>query len=98
VAPQAWTLLGFGVAGLVLIALGLTALGPEGQRLQKHVARLRAGPPGIDRATAAADLARLAHAFERLGALGARAAMALAQIRGQAAFLNRLVRGFPGPT
>lgn len=97
-APQAWTLLGFGLAALALIAFGLMPLGREGRRLQLRVTAMRERAAAIDVAAASNDLVRLSLSIERLSALSVRATLAIASIRAQIGFLNRLVRGFPGPT
>jgi hypothetical protein len=97
VDPQAWTLIGFAVAGLALIVAGLGRLALEGKRLKTRVEAMLAVPPAIDVAAVTSDLARLSAALEQLTALALRAALALGRIRGQLGFLNRIVRGFPGP-
>jgi len=96
-SPQLAVFLGFVVASLVLVVLGLGALARDGKRLKERAAVLLALPPSIDLDRATTDVARLAIAAERIATLGARAATAVAQLRAQVAFLNRLVRGFPGP-
>jgi len=97
VDPQAWTLLAFAVACLVLIVLGLARLGLEGRRLQKRVNALIERPMPFDFTRATDDLMRLTRSIERLSALAARALAAIARIRAQVAVLNRILRGFPGP-
>jgi len=96
-SPQLAVFLGFVAVCLVLVVLGLAVLARDGKRLQKRAAAVLAAPPAIDVERATADAGRLAIAAERIAALSARAATAIAQLRAQVAFLNRLVRRFPGP-
>jgi hypothetical protein len=96
-SPQLAVFLGFVVACLVVVVVGLGALDREAKRLKKRVDMVRALPPSIDLARTTADVGRLALAAERIAALSVRATAALTQLRAQVALLNRLVRGFPGP-
>jgi len=97
-SPQAWAILGCAVVALALILVGLAGLGREGQRLQKRVNAMLERPAAIDLTAASNDLVRLSLSIDRLTELSARAALAIARIRAQVGLLNRLVRGFPGPT
>jgi len=82
---------------MLFVAVGLAFVAIEGRRLQTHVAALGVLPASMDPAAASADLARLTRALDEFVALGARAAVAIARLRAQLAFLDRVVRGFPGP-
>jgi len=96
-SPQVAVFLACVGAGILLAVAGLVFVAIEGRRLQRHATALRAQPAAIDPAAAVADLDRLARALDQIVALSARAAIATGRLRAQIGFLNRVVRGFPGP-